>query len=310
MDADANASGARVFAYGTAADEAREGLPACLAGFMRLCADGFAQGWHEANGGNLSYRMTPGDVDDFAPAFLPEGARGPWRPIATRGVTYALPRLAGSHLIVTGSGRFLRNVPTDPSANAGVIQIDPAGAAWRLVWGLVGGGSPSSELVTHLRAYDARLAAGDDCRVVYHAHCPNVVALSTLIRPDARTWTRMLWRSMTECVIVFPEGLGVAPWMVPGSPELADATRDLLRTHRVVVWSLHGIIAVGTSFDEAFGAVHTVEKTAGLYLAARAANGGAEPPRMVTDAQLRAVCDRYALTINEDMLDDGRLATR
>ena len=27
-------------------------------GFIRLADDGFRQGWHERNGGNLSYRLT------------------------------------------------------------------------------------------------------------------------------------------------------------------------------------------------------------------------------------------------------------
>ena len=27
-------------------------------GFIRMCNDGWLQGWHERNGGNLTYRMT------------------------------------------------------------------------------------------------------------------------------------------------------------------------------------------------------------------------------------------------------------
>ena len=27
-------------------------------GFIRMCNDGWLQGWHELNGGNLTYRMT------------------------------------------------------------------------------------------------------------------------------------------------------------------------------------------------------------------------------------------------------------
>ena len=30
----------------------------CVKGFMRMCNDGWLQGWHERNGGNLTYRMT------------------------------------------------------------------------------------------------------------------------------------------------------------------------------------------------------------------------------------------------------------
>ena len=36
-----------------------------MEGFARLCDDGWLQGWHERNGGNLSYRMSAED-----PAFL------------------------------------------------------------------------------------------------------------------------------------------------------------------------------------------------------------------------------------------------
>ena len=31
---------------------------AFIKGFTRMCDDGWLQGWHERNGGNLTYRMT------------------------------------------------------------------------------------------------------------------------------------------------------------------------------------------------------------------------------------------------------------
>lgn len=36
-------------------------IPA-VRGFIRMCTDGWEQGWHERNGGNLTYRMKPEDV--------------------------------------------------------------------------------------------------------------------------------------------------------------------------------------------------------------------------------------------------------
>ena len=30
-------------------------------GFVRLCNDGWEQGWHERNGGNATHRLTPED---------------------------------------------------------------------------------------------------------------------------------------------------------------------------------------------------------------------------------------------------------
>ena len=32
--------------------------------FIKTCTDGWLQGWHERNGGNLSYRMIKEEVED------------------------------------------------------------------------------------------------------------------------------------------------------------------------------------------------------------------------------------------------------
>ena len=37
-----------------------------VAGFLRMCDDGWLQGWHERNGGNLTCRLLPGEVAMFA----------------------------------------------------------------------------------------------------------------------------------------------------------------------------------------------------------------------------------------------------
>ena len=39
----------------------------CVKGFIRMCNDGWLQGWHERNGGNLTYRMTDEDVGCLPP---------------------------------------------------------------------------------------------------------------------------------------------------------------------------------------------------------------------------------------------------
>ena len=41
----------------------------CVQGFIRMCNDGWLQGWHERNGGNLTYRMTDADVAACRPFF-------------------------------------------------------------------------------------------------------------------------------------------------------------------------------------------------------------------------------------------------
>ncbi len=53
-------------------------------------------------------------------------------------------------------------------------------------------------------------------RVVYHAHTTNIIALTFVLPLEDRVFTRELWEMATECPVVFPAGVGVVPWMVPG----------------------------------------------------------------------------------------------
>ncbi len=267
----------------------------CFRAFARLCADGFAQGWHEANGGNLSYRMTEAEVAECKAEFADDGA---WVELGVEARS-----LAGQFFMTTGSGKYMRNVEEFPRESVGIVELSATGDAYRIVWGLEGGGRPTSELPTHIMNHEVRAQATDGaCRVIYHAHCPNIIALSTLVEPDAKRWTRILWKSMTECVIIFPQGVGVVDWMVPGGAAIARETAKLLAAHDAVVWTQHGMFVSGTGFDAAFGLMHTIEKSAGLYLAARAANGGREPEYLISDEQLAQVCSDFSVQPNADFL--------
>ena len=72
-------------------------------GFMRMCNDGWLQGWHERNGGNLTYRMKEEEVAQCRPFFDPQP-----REWVNMGVQ--ADNLAGEYFITTGSGKFFRNV--------------------------------------------------------------------------------------------------------------------------------------------------------------------------------------------------------
>lgn len=68
----------------------------------------------------------------------------------------ALPNLAGEYFVATGSGKYMRNVALDPEANIGICELDEKGERWRVVWGLPGGGVPTSEFPTHLMNHSVR----------------------------------------------------------------------------------------------------------------------------------------------------------
>ena len=85
-------------------------------GFIRMCNDGWEQGWHERNGGNLSYRMKPEEVEEVK-EFLSED--GEWKEIGT-----GVPKLAGEYFMVTGSGKYFRNAILDPEDSICIIELD------------------------------------------------------------------------------------------------------------------------------------------------------------------------------------------
>jgi len=260
-------------------------------GFCRMCADGFEQGWHERNGGNLTYRMSDGDVRAARPFY------GEPRAWITAGVR--VPDLAGMHFIATGSGKFMRNVMDDPAHSIGIVEINETGDAYRVVWGLLDGARPTSEFPSHLMNHVVRMAVDPGNRVIYHAHTPGVIEMSYVVPLEARAFTRILWQMMTECVVVFPEGVGVVPWMVPGGSDIAEATSELMKTYPAAVWAHHGLFVSGLDFDTAFGLAHTIEKAAGLYVAARAANGGSDQfLNVISDQNLKDTCSEFGVSIN------------
>jgi rhamnulose-1-phosphate aldolase len=266
-----------------------------IRGFRRMCEDGWLEGWHERNGGNLTYRMSDADVAAARPGF--SATPREW---VEMGIT--AENLAGEFFVTTGSGKFLRNVALDAAANIGIVEVNEAGSAYRVVWGLEGGAVPTSELPTHLMNHSIRKQVTDGAnRVIYHCHATNVIALTYVLPLTARDFTRALWQSATECPVVFPEGVGVCPWMVPGGADIAMATSELMRTYQAVVWAQHGLFASGPDFDVTFGLAHTIEKSAEIYWKVLAT--GRPIAQTITDDALRAIARDFGVQLNEDFLD-------
>ncbi|MDO4167234.1 MAG: rhamnulose-1-phosphate aldolase [Eubacteriales bacterium] len=232
---------------------------AFVQGFIRMANDGWLQGWHERNGGNLSYRIKDEEMDAIRSILSYEGA---WHPIGT-----SVPELGQEFFMVTGSGKYFRNVILDPEDSTGIIELDQRGENYRICWGLVNGGKPTSELPSHLMNHAVKKkASGGKHRVIYHAHTTNVIALTFVLPLRDEVFTRELWEMATECPVVFPDGIGVVEWMVPGGREIAVATSELMKKYDVAIWAHHGMFASGEDFDLTFGLMHTVEKSAEILV--------------------------------------------
>ena len=177
-----------------------------------------------------------------------------------------VPNLAGEYFLVTGSGKYFRNVILKPEDSICMIELDEKGENYRIVWGLVNGGRPTSELPSHLMNLEVKKLQNPKYRVVYHAHTTNIIALTFVLPLEDRIFTRELWEMATECPVVFPAGVGVVPWMVPGGREIAVATSELMKKYDLAIWAHHGMFAAGEDFDLTFGLMHTAEKSAEILV--------------------------------------------
>lgn len=225
--------------------------------FIRMCDDGWLQGWHECHGGNLTYRAKKEELDG-----LELNQNGEWIPLKRR-----LDNLAGEFFFVTGSGKTMRNAVLDPEDTFGIIEMNEKGDAYRIVWGLSNGGKPTSELPAHLMCQSIKKEkTNGKYRFVYHAHPANIIALSFVLPLNDEIFTRELWEMEPECAMIFPAGIGVLPWMVPGTEEIAKLTYDKMKEYDVVLWAQHGLFVTGESFDSTFGLMNTVEKGAEILV--------------------------------------------
>lgn len=266
----------------------------CIQEFIHTCELGWQQGWHERNGGNLTYRMTREEADLAKPFFSYER---PWTPMGV-----AAKPLAGEHFLATGSGKYFSNVARQPEDSLCIVEINDAGDAYRVVWGLVNGGRPTSEFPSHFMNHAVRVAATDGaCRIIYHAHPANVIALTYVLPLTDRDFSRALWKSATECPVVFPHGVGVVEWMVPGGADIAMATCEKMKEFDAAVWAHHGLFASGPDFDTTFGLMHTIEKAAQIYVLALSMGQGIR--QSIADDNLRAIAMEFGVTINEKFLD-------
>ena len=148
--------------------------------------------------------------------------------------------------------------------------------------------------------HSVRVAATDGaCRVIYHAHPANVIALTYVLPLTDRDFSRALWKSATECPVVFPGGVGVVPWMVPGGADIALATCEKMKDYEAAVWAHHGLFVSGPDFDTTFGLMHTIEKSAQIWVLAHSCG---QERQTITDDDLRAIAKEFGVTLREEFL--------
>ena len=228
-----------------------------LTEMVRTIDNMYAHGWDERNGGNISVMLDKEQISEYLDTdkiirVIPTG--------------FNAPELDGRYFLVTGTGKYFKNVRYDPENNLGIVRLRDGGTNAELLWGFADGGRFTSEFPAHMMSHVSRLKTDPGNRVVMHCHPTNLLAMTYVHTLDEREFTRTLWRMCTECIVVFPDGINVLPWMLCGTNEIGIATAEKMLTARLVVWAQHGIYGAGRDLDETFGLIETAEKAAEIYM--------------------------------------------
>lgn len=253
-------------------------------------ANMYRLGWDERNGGNISYLLKEDEVAEYLDLS---------NVIRTIPTGFDAKPLIGKIFIVTGTGKYFKNVEKNPATNLGIVRIAEDGTTAELLWGFEDGGKFTSEFPSHMMSHMARLKVDPENRVIMHTHPTNTLAMNYIHELDEKKFTHTLWEMCTECIVVFPDGIGVLPWMLCGTNSIGEATAKKMEEFRVVIWGMHGVYGAGKDLDEAFGLIETVEKAAQIYMLT------CNRPRINTirDDQMVELANLFGLEYRKDFLN-------
>jgi len=127
------------------------------------------------------------------------------------------------------------------------------------------GPRPSSEVAIHLVSYRERA----DVEAVIHTHPPHAVALS-IAGVDMRV-------PVIPEVVVTIGGTPTTPYATPGTSELPDSIREIVRCSDTLIMRNHGAVTLGSNLMDAFKKLDMIEHTARILWLVHALRGSIEP---------------------------------
>ena len=162
----------------------------------------------------------------------------------------------------------MRDLARWPMDNGSVIRILDDCASYVII--ADNPVNPTSELPSHLTVHNHLIEKGSNYKATVHTHPIELVAMShnrEMLAKDVLT--KILWSMIPETKAFCPLGLGIIPYTLPGSNELADATLKELDDYDVVLWEKHGVFAQGLDVMDAFDQIDVLCKSAKIYISAK-----------------------------------------
>lgn len=146
-----------------------------------------------------------------------------------------------------------------------------------------GGPRASSEIGIHLVSYEER----PEMKAMVHAHPPHAVAM-TIAGID-------LQMPIIPEIIVTIGGIPTAPYGTPGTAELPESIREIVRCSDTMIMQNHGSVTLGANLMDAYKKLDMLEHTAKILWLAHVAKGGLAP--LPPEAVEKLLATRAALGI-------------
>ena len=144
---------------------------------------------------------------------------------------------------------------------------------------VIDGYKPSSELPMHNVIYKNFPDVGS----IFHTHSPYAITFAMLGEEIPRANLELM-----VCGAPIP----VAPWACPGTAKAGKVSVEIMKNRpglKVVLLRNHGLVAVGSTLDNAFKMAYNVEFGLQCYYQARQLG----KPELVTDEQLAEIMAVY-----------------
>jgi rhamnulose-1-phosphate aldolase len=222
------------------------------------------KGWAERNAGNISINVTNYFSDDLLTELN----------IKQEKLCRPYPALGSKIILVSGTGSRMRDLARTPQKYCCLVVIEKDGKSYRLISYCENTNDlkPTSELPTHLAIHEMFTQTYKNGKVILHTHVNELIALTHIEEfNNEETLNHLLWSMHPESIILNPEGVGLVPYAVTGSEQLAIETLKALKNHTVVIWEKHGTLAIGDSLTNAYDSIDIVAKSATIYFMCKSA---------------------------------------
>lgn len=208
-----------------------------------------------------------------------------------------VPELAGAAVIVTASGRRLREIQDSPGGNLACILIGKGGKEGEM---FTVDDPPfkrvTSEFNSHLALHHDRMRSGEvTFQAILHAQPVHLTYLSHIPAYQEKAYfNRHLFRWQPETILSLPQGIGVLPFIVNGSDEQMTATVRSMQAHALVVWARHGVVA--RSDDSVLHALDLIEyaEAAARYETLNLSTG--EKADGLSPEEICQICEAWGIT--------------